>query len=263
MAAIFTPGTLRALIASRTQAARRSGALEPIATDVEYIADAGVEFVVRVVSSLAKKRRAQRRLRDDPYLPFDAALLVADVSDTHVCLLNKFNVMPEHALIVTREFEAQESLLSPCDFEALERCMHEFPSLGFYNSGAAAGASQRHKHLQLVPLPLSERRAIPLEPLIVSNELPFAHAFARSDALPETYGELMHRCGLEEGQPYNLLVTSEWMLVVPRTREHSDGISLNALAFAGSLFVKTREELEHLKAMGAMQALMSVTRQRS
>ena len=89
------------------------------------------------------------------------------VSGTHVAILNKFNVVDRHLLIVTREFEEQRSLLTPRDFEAWWRCLGEYESIGFYNGGAEAGASQPHKHLQLVPLPLAPLGpAVPIEPLL-------------------------------------------------------------------------------------------------
>ncbi len=48
----------------------------------------------------------------NPFLPFDEDFFVTDISDTHVCLLNKFNVVDYHILIVARSFEGQESLLT-------------------------------------------------------------------------------------------------------------------------------------------------------
>ncbi|MBW2254170.1 MAG: phosphorylase, partial [Deltaproteobacteria bacterium] len=55
--------------------------------------------------------------------------------------------------------------------------------------------------------------------------------------------------------PYNLLLTRQWMLVVPRSREHVDGMSLNALAFAGALLVKNTAEMARVMARGPMGVL--------
>ena len=38
--------------------------------------------------------------------------------------------------------------------EEMNAILAEFDGLGFYNGGETAGASQPHKHLQIVPLPL-------------------------------------------------------------------------------------------------------------
>jgi len=141
-----------------------------------------------------RKAKAVNSRRADPFLPYDPDLFVADISETHIALLNKFNVIDHHLLIVTRRFELQEALLNLVDFVALFSCMVQFDGLGFYNGGPAAGASQRHKHLQIVPLPLDESGSpLPIEPLLAAARmdgfigtipgLPFPHAFARLDPL--------------------------------------------------------------------------------
>ena len=55
---------------------------------------------------------------------------------------------------VTKEYEPQTDLLNAGDFEAASRVTQEIDGLLFYNSGKNSGASQPHKHLQFVPLPL-------------------------------------------------------------------------------------------------------------
>ena len=156
--------------------------------------------------------------------------------------------MNHHLLIVTSKFESQERLLNECDFNALCRCLAEYPALGFYNGGEAAGASQKHKLLQLVPLPLyGGTRPYPFLSVLAGNEhytgvqqlssLPFKHAWCNLaknllddpplatiycnkeyremlmhlniEALPDTEGEL-------QSAPYNLLMTSDWMLLLTR-----------------------------------------------
>lgn len=282
------PGTLWPAITQRTVQALQSGALCPIETTEAAIEDGGVRFLVRQVSSLARKDKARgtSRAGGNPFLPYDRELFVADISDTHVALLNKFNVIEHHLLIVTRRFEAQECLLTVADFEALLACMAEFPSLGFYNGGAAAGASQGHKHLQIVPLPLAEGGpALPIGPLLASARiagaigavpgLAFAHAFAPLDlfAAPveevarmacERYRVLLDAVGvravdveggLRQSAPYNLLVMSAGLLLVPRSGECVEGISVNALAFAGSLFVRDAAQMQTIENLGPMRLL--------
>ncbi len=152
------PGTLFEAVRERSAQAERVGALRSIPTSFELVEDGetGVEFVVRMVDHLGQKREAaseQQRTGANPFLPYNRELFVADLSETHLCLLNKYNVLDHHLLIVTRSFEEQESLLTLEDFEALWLCMAEREGLGFYNAGAEAGASQPHKHLQLVSVP--------------------------------------------------------------------------------------------------------------
>jgi ATP adenylyltransferase len=208
-------------------------------------------FVVRAASTIAAKARAPQRA--DPLGDYDPELFVGDVGSEHYVLLNKYPVVPNHLLIVTRRFASQEELLDARDFAALGALMAELDWLAFYNAGRAAGASQARKHLQLAPA------AVPLEPLITRGALPFRHAFALLpglDAMHDIYRELVAQW---PAAPYNLLVTRGWMLVVPRRQERYETISVNALGFAGSLFVRNSAELELVRRAGPMNVLRAVT----
>jgi sulfate adenylyltransferase (ADP) / ATP adenylyltransferase len=284
---LLSPGMLWPAVVRRTAHALECGALCPIETVSTTVEDGGVRFIVRQVSSLVRK--AQRRGTHsaqpaDPFLPYDPDLFVADVSETHFALLNKYNVIEHHLLIVTRAFEEQEVLLDLDDFTAWFACLSEFEGLGFYNGGVKAGASQRHKHMQIVPLPLDPADtgspSLPIEPLIMASAtpysadvavlagLPFAHGFARlapasgpaaaAESALASYLRLMHALGLGPAAPYNLLLTPHWMLLVPRTAEHAQGISVNALGFAGSLFVRDAAQMETVRRIGPMTLLERV-----
>ena len=243
------------------------GALEPIITRSAVIDN----FIVRVASTLAAKAH-EPRPRADPLGDYEPELYVGEVGTAHYALLNKYPVLPDHLLIVTRAPEPQDRLLSAADFGALAAVMDGFDALGFYNGGHDAGASQGRRHLQLVPLPLATEAAnpVPLEPLIASGTLPFRHAYAllaSADEMHRRYRELLARVGItaladeRQSAPYNLLATRRWMLVVPRRRERAEGISINALGFAGSLFVKNDEELERVRRVRPMNMLRAVTLQ--
>jgi ATP adenylyltransferase len=289
----LAPGTLAAALAAREEAARASRALQPITTDETYLDDAGVRFVVRSVSSLARKQAqaAAQPAAANPFLPPEPELTVGALSPTHVAVLNKNPVVAHHLLIVTREFAPQEQLLDEADFDALARCLAEIDGLAFYNGGRAAGASQPHKHLQLVPLPLGGGTwDVPMEALFDTwsarggvlrlLQLPFRHAFslvepALFDA-PQRTAERMHELytlqmaaigvvpddaanDTQQALPYNLLMTRRWMLAVPRAQEHFGAISINALGFAGSLFVRDQSQMQALREGGPMNALRAVT----
>lgn len=269
---LLEPGTLWPRVEACTASALRSGALQPIATETVLVEEAGVCFLVHVLARLERKERhgaAQRASGTNPFLPYDAGLFVADVSDTHVCLLNKFPVVPRHALVVTRAFEEQEAWLGPADFEALAACLAEAPAVAFYNAGTDAGASQRHKHLQLVPAPLGAGpEAFPLEPLVAAGRLPLPAVAEHVDgrdpaALHARYRAALRALGLEAEPaprgPYNLLATRERLVVVPRRSAAFEGIPVNALGFAGSLFVRNAEDLARLRAVGPLGVLRGVT----
>ncbi|MCG8361947.1 MAG: phosphorylase, partial [Pseudanabaenales cyanobacterium] len=57
---------------------------------------------------------------------------------------------------------------------------------------------------------------------------------------------------------YNLIATRQWMLVVPRSQESYQEISVNSLGFAGSLLVRNIEQMQLLKDIGPMNLLKSV-----
>lgn len=257
-------------VVQRTSDALRTGALQPIDTTSEVVADGGIPFVVRLVSSLATKEETtrERPAGFNPFLPPDPALVVRDLSATHVAVLNKFNVVPHHLLIVTRDFEDQDELLSRADFEALWACMRAYDGLGFYNGGGVAGASQRHKHLQIVPVPLGDGRdRTPVDAAVRAGRLPFAHAIAPYEDEPAAahtrYLELLARVGRRErGAAYNFLATRDFLLVVPRTRERYDAISINAMGFAGSLLVKNEAQRGVVREVGPIAILKSVSEPR-
>ena len=54
----------------------------------------------------------------NPFAPYDEALWVDHLSTTHMLLLNKFNVVAHHVLIVTRRFQQQTDPLNLQDLEA-------------------------------------------------------------------------------------------------------------------------------------------------
>jgi ATP adenylyltransferase len=287
--------TLRPALQRAMQQALACGALQPIDSTLHVIEDGGVHFLVRQLSPLGRERLDSRRGRGsganhNPFLPFDPNLFVADLSPTHVALLNKFPLIPHHMLIVTRRFEAQEALLRDADFEALCACLAQVDGLIFYNGGAAAGASQTHKHLQMVPLPLeSTGPPAPIDAVVESARnqkgivtvpgLLFPHAFTRLNSalfeyrddavahMSSLYSQLHRRISIHAiehngerhgSEPWNLLVTRRWMLAVPRRREDFQGVSINALGFAGSLFVRDEQQFATIAGAGPMIALAAV-----
>ena len=284
------PGTLWPSLLQQTAHARDRNVILTIATMPAVIEQSGVVFQVRIMMALAMKATATAAQSNaDPFLPYDPNLFVAEISPTHVALLNKFNVVDHHLLLVTRAFEDQEMPLTREDCAALLIGLAEIDGLAFYNAGRAAGASQRHKHLQLIPLSAFPEAQLPIEPLLRSVQmagatgtvpgLPFVHAYApmdpawfdqRKDGAPSLltcYQSLLRAVGMSVGvglnhpaplRPYNLLATRQWVMLVPRSQEFFEGISINARGFAGALLVKNAAELDLLRSHGPMTALQSV-----
>lgn len=275
------PG-LNAAIAAATSRAVAAGALQPIPTRYEVLEDEGLQFVLRVVDNLQRKLESDAQARAapqpvNPFLPYDPALFVADLSATHLVLLNKFKVMDGHALIVTRACAEQESPLDESDFAAAAQALQQTGGLAFYNAGLAAGASQRHKHLQLLPWPLAPAAvAAPFDPAtwpgaaLARRERPYAHAWAPLDSaafaepvrLARLYEALLAVLGLGASggySGYNLLLTRRWMLAVRRSQAGFDGLSVNALGFAGTLLLKSEDDLQRLRRVRPMTLLRAVS----
>jgi sulfate adenylyltransferase (ADP) / ATP adenylyltransferase len=293
------PGTLWPTLQARAARALQCGAIHPLSTSFEFMEQHGVQFLVRMVSPPADtagttvdqpRPSLPPNEHADPFLPYDQDLFVADISETHVCLLNKYSELDHHILMVTRSFQEQESSLTLRDMETVLVCLREFDGLVFYNAGKTAGASQRHKHLQMVPLPLrADLPRVPIEPLVGTAKfdgnlgivpgLPFLHVLAGlhpewivspetgASELRQQYLQMLRTVmisgggagedGLNPG-PYNLLVTRQWMLLVPRTAECFHDISVNALGFAGELLAQDERQLNVLKTFGPMTALQRV-----
>jgi sulfate adenylyltransferase (ADP) / ATP adenylyltransferase len=278
------PGTLWPTLLERTTYARERQAILSIPTEPVVIEQGGVAFQVRVITALAMKAlTTAAQANADPFLPYDPDLFVAEISPTHVALLNKFNVVDHHLVVVTRLFEPQEALLTREDCAAILICLTEIDGLAFYNAGPAAGASQRHKHLQLIPLSSMSKSRLPIEPLLrsvkmsgatgMAPDLPFLHAYApmnpawldpqrdEASSLLACYRSLLRVVGLSveaPSIPYNLLVTRQSILLIPRSQEFVDGVSINALGFAGALLVKDAAQLAMLRKQGPMTALQHV-----
>ena len=280
---------LPARIAEVWASALASGALQPIRTWVETMEDGGVPFQVRVVDSLQGKGllptcgacawlpprtpRPRSGPRPNPFLPPDPALWVTDVPPNHRVILNKYPVIPHHVLVVTAAFAPQDELPHAGDFAAMEHCFAEMDGLAFYNGGVIGGASQPHKHLQLVPVGFTEfPLAARLHALaagspgpVTDPTLPFVHAALslQNHTLFEAWNLLratLELCpvpgpGVVQDAPYNLLFTRDWMALLPRIREHAHGISVNALGFAGSLLVGDPHCIRCVKQEGPMRML--------
>ena len=282
----LSPGTLWDRVAATTRGALEAGTLEPLPVSLATASDAGIRFAVRVLTPSDRKRQhteRQKRSGDNPFLPYEPSMFVADVSPTHLCLLNKFPAVPGHTLIVTRAFEEQTAPLARTDFEAVWLCLQEGEAVVFYNAGGPAGASQPHRHLQIVPAPLAPGfLRCPVDAAVADarfseglgriEAFAFHHALARlriagaashkraAEILHGLYLEMSRAFGCDKpGRPYNLIVTRDWMLFVPRLQAHWERVGVNGLGFAGCLLVRSPEQLEEVRAHGALSVLRDVS----
>ena len=262
-----------------------SGALQPIDSETVTVEEGGIAFALKWISGVDLKELARKAKTQtppapdfDPFLPYDEALFVADISASHVVLLNKFPATANHVLLVTRAFAEQSAPLDLDDCSAVADLLRSMEGLLFLNGGKGAGASQRHKHFQLAPLSAPIECVLPTQRIEQPqrlSQLPFRHVFVSLDdsdlqqpaQLLQRFEQCCRAAGIAEvdGQltPYNLLMTRRWLLLVPRSREcwqHGEQmLSINALGFAGSLLLRSAEQFEAVRAFGVANALAGVT----
>ncbi|KAG0237567.1 bifunctional AP-4-A phosphorylase/ADP sulfurylase [Actinomortierella wolfii] len=180
------------LLAETYDSARKSGELIFTPSEIHHSIETeyDVQFDITYAPALAKKPHGiLERVEEDqadtglsrpstpmarsvekvnPFLPHAPALWVADAGDKHKILLNKFCIVPKHFLIVTKEFRPQTQPLSPQDLLTAWRSLKALPnhpeSVVFFNCGTKAGASQPHKHLQVIPL--TQHQPAPISTLV-------------------------------------------------------------------------------------------------
>lgn len=289
-------------IDARSAAALATGSLQPVQAEQIELVDGGIRFIVRWVSSLATKDASAGTQADkadenvaipggprdatfNPFLHPEADLTVGPIGEAHVAILNKFPLCARHLVLARRTFEEQLLPLTLDDFTALAILMREAGGLGLYNGGLAAGASQRHKHVQWIPsapgnaslgiyapgLPLT----LPPQEVVTHPVLRMRHGFVRvhcgrgvpvMDIAASLHAGFARACevlDMKPGKdgllpPFNLLAEQDWLLLIPRSREHFADISMSAVCFGGTLYTRQREQIEAIRAAGPLAALAAV-----
>ena len=106
--------------------------------------------------------------KPNPFLPWDRPLEVELLEPGHVLLLNKYPVQEAHLLVITRDWRPQVGWIELSDWQAVSAVNQDTGGLWFFNSGARSGASQPHRHLQLLPRRASET-SCPLAPRFLAQ----------------------------------------------------------------------------------------------
>lgn len=300
--------TLWLQVEAVSKSALNTGALKSIPTRREVrnitIGDYRVDFQIRVVENLMRKsKEVQDRAKQlpnpknsdqkpfNPFLPYEPDLYVGELTDHFRCLLNKFNVMDHHILMVTTQFVPQQTPLGVEDFLAAMICLQAQNGLVFYNGGTVAGASVEHKHLQMIPLPLNPlpqendvpfpfhkifssistssptTSALPFKHLVIATDFSVSGSFNNLKTSAENnchnYQQILKELDLSTNAdgmiaPHNLLMTRDSLWVVPRRKERFQGLAVNALGFSGTLLVKDTQQLNELDDIGCLNLLKAV-----
>ena len=261
--------------------AKASGALVPLKTSLTHLmGEGGTSFELRHLLSATPKHLRAAGPKPNPFLPWDQRLEVERIGDSHVVILNKYPVQSAHMLLITQAWQPQTGWLSLDDWRALALVDATTTGLWFFNSGPNAGASQPHRHLQLLPRaagePICARqdwfRRCAADPTVLADDPLFRSSRVAPLTSPLT-GETLHRIYLSLagelglGSPsndscprgaYNLLLSRQWMAIVRRQTEGIRGFSVNALGFAGSLLSTDESDREWIQRSGPEALLRAV-----
>jgi sulfate adenylyltransferase (ADP) / ATP adenylyltransferase len=63
------------------------------------------------------------------------------------------------------------------------------------------------------------------------------------------------RAGVSSGASYNVLLTTRWLLTVPRGADSDGVVGANAMGFSGTFLVRGDEELQHVRNTDPMAIL--------
>ena len=219
--------------------------------------------------------------KPNPFAPWDNNLQISNIGNNHSLILNKYPVQKGHMLLITSNWSPQNGWLTYEDWDALIRVNNDTTGLWFFNSGPKAGASQPHRHIQLLRRFKGQQvcpRDYWFEMLLESkkaNNDPLARACkllkvdmsssANSKYLYGMYLTLCRQLGLGDPihdtipiKPYNLLFTNNWLCLVRRRQESNNGFSINALGFAGYLLATDISNLSWLKVNGPERLIEGV-----
>lgn len=170
----------------------------------------------------------------------------------------------------------QTELLDISDFRstwtALQSLRGEY--FAIYNCGPEAGCSRLHKHLQMLPVSPNFKFFPDREDLDL-NTVPYKFLLSRLTVIQETqadqvptklhdeYQKLITQAKALLGNghrtydyfPHNIVLTKRWLLVIPRCKETSHGLSANAAGMCGMVWVATREQVKKWREAGPAKVL--------
>ena len=219
---------------------------------------------------------------NDPFQEssLEKSLIVSKIGKSHTMILNRFNTIKDHSLLITNNFIEQSLPLNKIDLDVWFWCISETNSLGFYNSNYLAGASVSHKHMQIIPMDElwiyrqdDSLYPIPIDDVIMPNienniwtpydsnkrnlysiqSVNFIHKIAILDDSNKKYLENIYNILLSsiKTNSYNLIITKSWCMIVPRSkREFSNKIGINGFGFVGLLLGRNPNIIDTINDFG-------------
>ncbi len=265
----------------RTKQAVKSDSLQPLETEIIKIYNDDLQnFEVRKLVAEKPPHLINETHRKNPFLPPDKELEIANIGKDHILILNKYPVQVGHMLLITKDWAPQNGWLSINDFRALEIVSEDTQGLWFFNSSSTSGASQAHRHLQLLRRDSKEQvcpRAKWFDNQLTNNVQTKdniskgTHVIAlgsKSFNSKFLYKSYLDCClKMEVGTPsndkiprkaYNLILSKDWFIIVVRSKEKIKGFSINALGFAGYLLATEDSDISWLECNGPISLLEEV-----
>ncbi|KAG5362648.1 Diadenosine 5',5'''-P1,P4-tetraphosphate phosphorylase 2 [Yarrowia sp. B02] len=160
------PANFPELLTKTFESAVKSGDLIYTESTQESATDNGVDVRYTFAPALAKKPTKEDNAADEKtekpkFNPFEKPdpklMLVPDFGD-YSLVLNKYAIVPNHFMCISKKVIPQTAPLTPNDLEhsyaALQAAQSDGTKyIGFFNCGPNSGASVDHKHIQFIQLP--------------------------------------------------------------------------------------------------------------
>ena len=254
------------------------GALKPLKT-IEYkIKNRKYKYQLRILDSKIPHLYLEFGPKTNPFIPWDKPLEVKSLSDKHVVILNKYPVQIGHMLLITKQWKPQNGWLDKDDFNEIVNIEKDTSGLWFFNSSKEAGASQPHRHIQLlrrgeneIICPREEwfrsraNKSIESTSNMTKSICINTRRSNNHDDLYEAYKSLCNKMNIGNLDsdispliPYNLLITQKWIAIIRRIKEKAYGFNINALGFAGYFLGKKNSDINLLTREGPEKILNEV-----
>tara|TARA_Y100001978_G_scaffold6488_1_gene5395 strand:+ start:3212 stop:4042 length:831 start_codon:yes stop_codon:yes gene_type:complete len=235
----------------------------------------GNDFIIRKLDLDQFKKRIEFGPKLNPFRPWDKILEIDKIGKFHQLILNKYPVQIGHILLITNNWKPQNGWLDLDDWRAIKLVNKDTNGLWFFNSSPAAGASQPHRHFQLLRREYNDINC-PREEWFLkykdskiqnkkfkNNIIVINFNFCRNaELLYDDYLALTKKLGLGDPSidkkpkyPYNLLITNKWIAIIKRKKDNICGFSINALGFAGYLLVTKYSDVNYLLNSGPEKLL--------
>tara|TARA_Y100001968_G_scaffold20457_1_gene16101 strand:+ start:461 stop:1315 length:855 start_codon:yes stop_codon:yes gene_type:complete len=261
-----------------------SGAVIPLDTLKYKSEDEFCDYELRFLNSPIPKYLIEYGPKRNPFIPWDTRLEIQSINDKHTLILNKYPVQLGHMLLITNTWKPQDGWLNKDDFDAIRKVDNDTSGLWFFNSSKEAGASQPHRHFQLLPRHSSESICPRYKWFcsLLNNKKDLiskiSHCISimprEKNSQPNSYGLYKsYMCMANELKlgkidlnnkplkPYNLLITSDWIALITRETDRSNGFSINALGFAGYFLGTKKSNVDILIKFGPEEILKDAIEQ--